>query len=89
MEGFKGKVSQFFDLPEDVVLNLPKISMVGNLNLIVENHRGIIKYTPELVKIRVYSGQVIIEGEGLIIESMEEEVISIKGEVIEVGFNFF
>ena len=35
-------IAEKFDLPKDVVLNLPKITIIGNNEIIIENHKGII-----------------------------------------------
>ena len=34
------------DLPQDVALDLPRITMIGGLQLTVENHRGILHFSP-------------------------------------------
>ncbi len=85
-EKIKSVLSKTFDLPEDVVLNLPHISLVGNLRLSVENHRGIIKYTSEVIKLRVYHGQILIKGKELVIESLEERMIIITGNIADLSF---
>ncbi|GAB6100252.1 hypothetical protein JCM16358_21310 [Halanaerocella petrolearia] len=86
-EKIKAKLAELFDLPQDVLLNLPMISIVGNLNLRVENHQGIIKYTPESVKIRVYHGQILITGEDLVIDQMKEEGVIITGRITDISFD--
>ena len=41
----KQKFSNYLDIPKDVILDLPKITVIGDIQLYVENHRGIIEYT--------------------------------------------
>ncbi|GAB6138337.1 sporulation protein YqfC [Halanaerobaculum tunisiense] len=83
----KAKLAELFDLPRDVVLNLPRISLIGNLKLQVENHRGIIKYTPELIKIRAYRGSLLITGKELIIDQLREEEIIVMGKISDISFD--
>ena len=85
-EKIKNKLAQIFDLPQEVLLNLPSISLIGNLNLVIENHRGIIKYTPQLIKVRVYHGKIVILGEELMIESLEEDIVVVEGRITDLSF---
>ena len=36
------KLAEFLELPLDTVVELPKIIVSGNQQLVIENHRGII-----------------------------------------------
>ncbi|OCL25219.1 sporulation protein YqfC [Orenia metallireducens] len=83
-EKAKELFANIFDLPQEVVLNLPRISLVGGMQLAIENHRGIIKYTPEFIKIRSHRGQIIIEGKDMSIDSLEEEIIIIEGKITDL-----
>lgn len=84
----KEKFANLFDLPKDVVMDLPRIFTIGNLELKLENHRGIIVYEKELVKVRIYDGQVIISGQELMIERLTKEEIRIKGQIKDITFNY-
>ena len=33
-------VAEFLDIPKDLVLDLPKVTLVGRNELYIENHRG-------------------------------------------------
>ncbi|AGB41801.1 sporulation protein YqfC [Halobacteroides halobius DSM 5150] len=83
----KAKLAKLFDLPQDVLLNLPVISIIGNLNIKVENHRGIIKYTPELVKIKASKGELLITGKELIIEKLSKEKVMVTGKITDLSFD--
>ncbi|TDX51067.1 sporulation protein YqfC [Orenia marismortui] len=78
--------AKVFELPQEVVLNLPRISLTGNLQIEIENHRGIIKYNSDFIKVRVYHGQIIIKGEKLIIESLEKDILRIEGKITDLSF---
>lgn len=86
---FRQRLAEIFDLPQEVILDLPLISIVGNLNLKVENHRGIIKYTPELVKLRIKRGQLIIEGRQLNIKQIKKEKVVVVGKIDNLSFKLF
>lgn len=81
-------VSRFLktmELPTDVVLELPHLSVIGNRELSVENHRGIEKYTAEEIALRFKGGRLEICGRQLGIDYIEKDAIKIKG-IIEKIF---
>ncbi|EDT8929413.1 sporulation protein YqfC [Salmonella enterica subsp. enterica serovar Mbandaka] len=47
------KLLGILDLPDDVVFDLPKITLIGDIQLYIENHRGIIEYTPKTRRIQL------------------------------------
>ncbi|MCK8826977.1 sporulation protein YqfC [Natroniella acetigena] len=85
-EKTKTKLTEMFNLPKDVILNFPRLVLVGNLELLIENHRGIIYYTPELIKIRIYHGLLLVAGKGLIIEELQKDDLIINGEINDLSF---
>ena len=42
--GFWERTAEVFDLPADALAGLPKLELVGDQELWVENHRGILSY---------------------------------------------
>ncbi|SJZ96344.1 sporulation protein YqfC [Selenihalanaerobacter shriftii] len=88
-EKFKNKFADFFELPKDVVLDVPRIALVGNLELNLENHRGVIEYDQEKVRIRIHKGQVIILGKELIIEELSKEEARITGYIKDINFKYY
>ncbi|MCL4425712.1 MAG: sporulation protein YqfC [Firmicutes bacterium] len=79
-------LASLFDLPGDVVLNLPRLTMVGNLQVIIENHRGVVEYSPRKVIIAYNQGRVILEGEELVIGTIQSEEIAVTGRVNSLLF---
>jgi len=84
--GLRKGVAEFFELPKEIVLDLPKITMVGDLQMIVENHRGIVEYSSERVVIAVSDGHLVLTGEELMIGFVYQEEITITGRFRRVEF---
>jgi len=61
------------ELPDDVVYDLPKITLIGDIQFYIENHRGIIEYSPTVVRISVSIGEVEVRGELLTIRTMTRD----------------
>jgi len=87
---FKRKVKRQFsealELPGDVVLDLPKIIMIGNIQLFIENHRGIIEYTPEGVRVSVGEGEVTVNGENLMLRNILPDELCVEGKIRSLSF---
>lgn len=82
-------VADAFDLPREVIMDIPKISMVGNQQITIENHRGIIQYSDEKMRICITGGELIILGKNLIVDSIVPEEIKIYGKINNVMFDLF
>jgi len=76
---FKEVVADFFELPHEVLLDLPRVTLVGNVQLYIENYRGVISYDENQVRLSVNNGEIIIRGEQLQIKNLLEEELLIKG----------
>jgi sporulation protein YqfC len=84
--GFKEVIADFFELPQEIILDLPRITLVGNMQLYIENHRGVISYNQNEVRLSVNKGEVIIRGEGLQIENLLEEELLNKGALESLSY---
>ena len=47
--GILGGVAELFDLPVDVVAGLPRLELIGNRQLYLERHTGLLAYSDTLV----------------------------------------
>lgn len=81
------KLARVFELPADLVMDLPRITMLGNQQVLVENHRGIVEYTPSLVKINLSRGQLLVRGAQLTLEHFQAEQVLIEGSVEELRYD--
>ncbi|MEW6724523.1 MAG: sporulation protein YqfC [Bacillota bacterium] len=80
------RLADTFELPKDVLLDLPRLTIIGTLQLVVENHRGLIEYTPARVRISLGAAELVVTGTDLVISSAYEEEIMILGHLGSVEF---
>ncbi|MBQ3022154.1 MAG: sporulation protein YqfC [Clostridia bacterium] len=80
------RVADMFDLPLDVITDIPRIEIMGKSEVWVENIRGILDYNENCIKINTTIGILKIDGDELFIESISDESVSIKGTVIRMEF---
>ena len=63
------------------MLNLPRIVLIGNLQVFIENHKGIIEYTPEIIRIIIDEGELSITGNDLLLRNIMVDEIIIEGKI--------
>lgn len=73
-------------LPKDLFLGMPLLSMEGNHTLCVVNHRGIIKYCPEVIVIAAKAYAIQTIGRNLTIVRYSSDLIEITGYIQEISF---
>ena len=61
--------------------------MIGNLEILVENHKGIIEYTDKKMRINTRFGMLGIEGEKLHLKSISADEITINGKIVKLLFS--
>ena len=84
--GIKRKISAMLELPKEIILNLPVISMIGNEDISISNYKGVIEYNDELVKISAGNGIIRLEGAGLTLKQITSENISVAGRIKKIEF---
>ena len=83
----KHKVAKISEIPEDVALGIPLITVLGSIEIDIENYGGIIEYTDSLIRIRTRVGQIIIKGKALHIENYTSDEMKIHGIINSIEFN--
>ena len=79
-------LANFFELPKELLLNLTRMTLVGNLQLYLENYGGIIEYSAELLRLKIKGGEIIIRGKNLAIKHFVGDEIFIEGEIGSLEF---
>ena len=82
----KAILSDMFELPREVMLDLPRMTLVGNVQIYLENHRGVIAYGEEKIRIGVNNGEIIIKGRNLEIKNLMAEELLIKGKIESLDY---
>jgi len=79
-------MGDMLDLPKDLVLELPRLIIIGNKELYLQNHKGIIDYSHELIRINLVRGYLEVQGESLQIRTIIPDEITIAGKISGVKF---
>lgn len=79
-------ISQTMDLPQDVIMDLPRITMVGQLHIYIENHKGLLTFTDQELRILLNQGHLLIKGDSFVIKTILPEEILLEGRIDQVIF---
>lgn len=74
------------DLPEDVMMDLPRITMIGQIHIYIENHRGLLAFSDKEVRLMLKQGQLLIRGSSFVIKTILPEEILLEGKIEQVLF---
>ena len=75
------------NLQKDVVLGVPILTLTGHYEVNIENYRGILEYTEQLIRINVRSGQIRITGKSLEINYYTTTDMKITGKVEKIEYS--
>lgn len=82
----KQKIVNTLDLPRDIILNMPQITVTGDNEIIIENHRGVVLFGEDQVKINSGVGLISIHGSRFEILFMGGSTITIGGKFKSIAY---
>lgn len=81
IDNLKLNLSDALELPMDIALDIPKITIIGNMEINITNHRGIIEYNTNLIRINTKIGIVKLKGLDMVIKNILSEEITVGGTI--------
>lgn len=84
--GLREKFAEMLDLPKEIVLNIPKTTIVGNRDMMIENFKGVMEYEDDRIRVNTGTGVVKITGVRLLIREITSEDIIISGDIHALEF---
>lgn len=79
-------LADVLELPKDLVLDMPRITMVGSREMLIENHKGLISYDTEQIRISLARGYIEIVGDVLQIKYITQDELCINGSIQSFRF---
>ncbi len=86
MKNFKNKLTNFLEIPDEIVNKTPKITVIGFGELLIENYKSILEYQDFFIRLNTYLGIININGFELIMNEMTVDDIIIKGKIESIDF---
>ncbi|ALA43108.1 sporulation protein YqfC [Paenibacillus peoriae] len=76
--------SETLELPQDILFDLPRLTLIGSRQLYVENHRGVVDFTPNQLVLALEKGRLRVSGHDLVITSILPERVSVEGHITDI-----
>ena len=84
--GLRKNMTEAFELPKEIMLNLPLITLIGREEVTIENYKGILEYSEETVRIGTAAGVLRIAGRELCLKQLSAECMVVTGKIEEIRF---
>lgn len=75
------RVSKFLEIPREVISDVPKITITGFDEILIENFKGILEYEDFFVRISTSLGNININGFNLKLNQMTDDDILVNGKI--------
>ena len=80
------KIDDMLEIPKEVTNKIPKLTIIGFEQLLIENYKGILEYEEFYIKISTQIGNININGFSLSLNQMTEDDIIINGKIDSIDF---
>lgn len=77
----KNRMDKMLEIPKEVYSNIPKLSVTGFGEMVIENYKGILEYEEFFVRISTHIGIININGYNLNLETMTNDDIKVTGKI--------
>ncbi|AIQ25550.1 sporulation protein YqfC [Paenibacillus sp. FSL H7-0737] len=82
----RGWTNGVLDLPQDLLQEMPRITLIGNKELYIENHRGVLHFSSGHLKLALAKGSLEITGEDLVIRNILGQELAVEGIIGEIRY---
>ena len=74
------------EIPAFGLHGLPRLTLTGNRQLLIEQHRGLTHYSGETIELALHKGRIRLIGQNLRLVAMDREAVLIAGEIHSLEF---
>ncbi len=72
------KIEKALEMPLELLKNIPRVTLIGNENVLIENYKSIVEYEKNIIRV---SNNVCILGEELNVSELSAEELIITGKI--------
>jgi len=83
----KNRITDVAGMPKDVILGIPIVTVNGQRETYIENYRGILEYTDQLIRIQTKLGRIHMIGKHLQIEYYNNDEMKIVGHITMIEYH--
>ena len=75
------RIDRLLEIPQEIYSNVPKITITGFNEMIIENFKGILEYEDCYIRINTSLGIINVNGYELRLENMTNDDIKVTGKI--------
>ena len=84
--GMRHKISSLFELPKEIIMDLPLVTVIGSQELCIENYKSLVEFSDSLVRINTSAGIFRVEGRRMSLKQLTSESVTITGTLTNFGY---
>ncbi len=81
------RIADFLEMPEELVGNNTKITLVDNKYLYLEGKNQIVDYYDHYIKIKTKKVTITLDGRKMEIKEINDNELVIEGELLNISYN--
>lgn len=78
--------ARLLDIPQDVTMDVPRLTLLGKSHLHIENHRGVLHFSGERLLLALSTGELEIQGNDLSIRTIMAEEVIVEGSISQLKY---
>ena len=82
----QNKISNLLEIPQEVSSNIPKVTITGFEQILIENYKTILEYQDFYIRLSTEIGILNINGFGLDLKEMTSDDLLITGKIDSIDF---
>ncbi len=75
------RLCQLSAIGSGTIPGVPLIEIIADRRVLIENHRGVYRYTREQICVHTTSGMIRIDGQKLFLEKMSHDQLTVVGRI--------
>ena len=81
---YSGRIGVKLGIPEEIAMDEARVVLIGSSRIQLLNHKGIVEYSDECIRLRTDQGMLRIEGSTLRIDEYTAQEICISGTIKQI-----
>ncbi|MCK9479966.1 MAG: sporulation protein YqfC [Firmicutes bacterium] len=80
------KIMEMLEMPKEVILDIPKLTVYNDNQLTVENYSGILEYGEQYIRLKTPDKTIIVSGNNLELRTITDVDVLIEGKVEKIEY---
>ena len=85
-KSIQSRINRLLEIPQEISTNLPKITVIGFKQMLIENYKGILEYEEFFASISTHIGILNINRYDLYLEEMTTDDLLVTGKIESIDF---